>query len=82
MKKRINIMGSKVFYYLFVIPLSRMPYFILYRVSDFVYFLMYYIIGYRKKVIVDNISKSFPAKSSEEITKIVKKFYSHFCDLK
>tara|TARA_B110000977_G_scaffold116233_1_gene150158 strand:- start:129 stop:1025 length:897 start_codon:yes stop_codon:yes gene_type:complete len=81
MKKRINIMGSKVFYYLFVIPLSRMPYFILYRVSDFVYFLMYYIIGYRKKVIVDNISKSFPAKSSEEITKIVKKFYSHFCDL-
>tara|TARA_B110000093_G_scaffold44321_1_gene47390 strand:+ start:531 stop:1439 length:909 start_codon:yes stop_codon:yes gene_type:complete len=81
MKKRINIMGSKVFYYLFVIPLSRMPYFILYRVSDFFYFLMYYIIGYRKKVIVDNISKSFPAKSSEEITKIVKKFYSHFCDL-
>lgn len=74
-------MGSKLLFYLVIIPISKLPYFLLYGFSDFVYFLMYYIIGYRKKVIVSNIENSFPKKSTEEIKKITKKFYKHFVDL-
>ena len=45
------------------------------------YVFLYYMMGYRKKVITDNIRGSFPNKSPEEITKIVRDFYKHFCDL-
>ena len=81
MKKKLNTLLTKVFYYLIIIPLSLLPYFILYRISDFLFLLMYYVVGYRKKVITDNITKSFPDESPEEVTKLVKKFYKHFCDL-
>ena len=73
-------MGAKILYYLILIPISRLPYFILYGLSNLMCFVLYNI-GYRKKVIVENISNSFPAKSSLEVTKIVKEFYKHFCDL-
>ena len=42
---------------------------------------MYRIIGYRKKIITNNITNSFPEKNRNQIHKIVKQFYSHFCDL-
>ena len=43
--------------------------------------IMYYVIGYRKKVIRDNIFKSFPANSDKENKQMMRKFYLHFCDL-
>ncbi len=58
-----------------------MPYFILYGISNFMFVLMYYVIGYRKKVIVGNIYASFPDKNEKEKKNIVKGFYRHFCDL-
>jgi KDO2-lipid IV(A) lauroyltransferase len=42
---------------------------------------MYYIIGYRKKVVFNNIKLAFPKKSDEELNKISKKFFKHFVDL-
>ncbi len=42
---------------------------------------MYYVFGYRKKVIAGNIYKSFSNKSEKEKKRIVKDFYKHFCDL-
>lgn len=74
-------MGSFLLYYLFVIPLSILPMFFLYGLSNFMFFIMFHIFSYRKKVIQDNIYKSFPEKSVEEKKKIVKAFYKHFCDL-
>lgn len=59
---------------------SLLPWWILHRISDLAYFLIYYVIGYRKKVVIDNITQSFPEKSSEEILAIAKKFYLRFCD--
>ena len=44
------------------------------------YFFVCYILRYRRKVITDNLKNSFPEKSDEEIHKIRKEFYSHFCD--
>lgn len=59
---------------------SLLPFFILYALSDFVYFIMYHIVGYRKKVVFENLTSSFPEKSPEEIKIIAKKFYSGFID--
>ncbi len=70
-----------ILYYLVIKPISLLPYFILYGISDIFYYLFYYIIRYRKKVILDNLQRSFPDKSQSEIKALSKKFYRHFMDL-
>jgi KDO2-lipid IV(A) lauroyltransferase len=44
------------------------------------FFLNYYLVGYRKKVITQNLRNSFPEKTEEEIRDIKKKFYLNFSD--
>ncbi len=58
-----------------------MPFFMLYGLSDFVYLVLYKLIGYRKKVVFTNIQKSFPSKTLKEQKFIMDEFYKHFCDL-
>ncbi len=58
-----------------------MPFRALYFISNFMYFLLYKIAGYRRKVVNTNISNSFPTLSKKEVLKIEKEFYSHFCDI-
>lgn len=53
----------------------------MYIVSDGFYFLVYYIIGYRKAVVLENMRKSFPGKSEAELKSLSKKFYRYFCDV-
>jgi len=75
----------KTFFFYLIYPIvwlwSIMPMWILYRLSDFLYFIIYYIVGYRKKVIANNIEIAFPEKSPEEKKLILKKFYRHFTDI-
>ncbi|WP_339649033.1 lysophospholipid acyltransferase family protein [uncultured Salegentibacter sp.] len=61
--------------------ISILPFPLFYLVSDVVYFIVYYLIGYRKKTVTNNLKLVFPEKSTEEIIKIRKKFYSHMCDM-
>lgn len=68
-------------YYLVIIPISLLPFPVLYVISDFLYFLIYYVVGYRKKVVFTNIRNSFPEKTEWECIVISKLFYRHFCDL-
>jgi KDO2-lipid IV(A) lauroyltransferase len=49
--------------------------------SDFYYLVFYNLIGYRKKVVRGNLTRSFPEKTVAEIRAIEKAFYRHFCDL-
>jgi KDO2-lipid IV(A) lauroyltransferase len=72
---------SQFAYYFIILPLSWLPYWVLYRISDILYYLIYYLIGFRKKVVYQNLTNSFPDKSSAEIKQIAKNFYRHFCDL-
>ena len=60
--------------------LSRIPLGILYLFSNLVYFITFYIVGYRKKVVYANLKNAFPGKSSKEIKAIAKEFYKRFCD--
>lgn len=60
---------------------SLLPFSILYGLSDFTYLIVYYLAGYRKKVVRDNLKRSFTDKTDKELLTIEKKFYHHFCDL-
>ena len=71
--------------YILIYPIlwiiSILPFPIFYLLSDFIYFITYYIIGYRKKVVRANIKLALPHLSEAERLKIEKKFYSHMCDM-
>ncbi len=68
-------------FYVLILPLSWLPLEILYRFSDLLYWVGYRWVGYRKKVVLQNLRNSFPEKSEEEIQSIASHFYRHFCDL-
>lgn len=61
--------------------ISKLPFWLFYKVSDAVFVLVYYIIGYRKKTVTNNLQLVFPEKSSEEIKNIRTRFYKHMCDM-
>lgn len=61
--------------------ISRLPMRILYILSDVLYSLLFYVFGYRKKVVFENLKLSFPDKSIEELKTIQKKFFRHLTDL-
>ena len=60
---------------------SLLPFSILYVLSDFIYLIVYYLIGYRKNVVRENLKRSFPDKTDSELLVTEKKFYHHLCDL-
>jgi len=67
--------------YPFLWLISILPFRLLYAFSDFVYVLVYHIIGYRKKVVLENLTLVFPDKTEKEKKIIMKKFYHHLCDM-
>ncbi len=60
--------------------LSRLPFWVLHVKSYFIYLLLYYVIGYRKKVILNNLAIAFPNQTSKENKKTARKFVHHFAD--
>ena len=67
--------------YPFLWLVSILPFRLLYAFSDFLYFWIYLVFGYRKKVVKQNLNLVFPNKSQSEITTITTKFYHHLCDM-
>ena len=75
---------SKVGYHIvkgWVDFLSVHPYWLLYLKSDFYYLMTYHVVRYRRKVVRQNLLRSFPDKSHKEIKAIEKHFYRNLCDL-
>lgn len=72
---------GRILYYLLLKPLSLLPLAVSYRLSDVMFFTLYYLLRYRRKVVFTNLYNSFPDKSPREIETIGRKFYRHFCDL-
>lgn len=75
----------KYLVYLIVYPIlwciSILPFRLLYLFSDFVYIIVYRLIGYRKKTVRKNLSLTLPHLSDKERLVIEKKFYHHMCDM-
>ncbi|TDD75442.1 lysophospholipid acyltransferase family protein [Flavobacterium caseinilyticum] len=61
--------------------ISILPFRVFYRLSDIMYFLVYYIIGYRKKVVRANLAMALPHLNDEERLIVEKKSYHHLCDM-
>jgi KDO2-lipid IV(A) lauroyltransferase len=65
----------------FIYLLSVLPFPILYFVSDIFYAVLYYGVGYRKKVVLQNLRNAFPGKTEKEIQALCKKYFHYLCDL-
>jgi KDO2-lipid IV(A) lauroyltransferase len=57
---------------------SLLPMAFLYAMASFAFLLAYHVIGYRKAVVIQNISRSFPDMKYGEIRCIIAKFYACF----
>lgn len=66
--------------YVFFYLLSLLPWKVIYLISDFAYLIVYYVIGYRRQIVMDNLTIAFPDKSEEEKKVIAKEFYHNFVD--
>ncbi len=70
-------------YYIIYPPLyllSLLPWRIVYLLSDLAYLILYYVSGYRKDVVMKNLSIAFPEKSEAERVAIAKEFYHNLTD--
>lgn len=61
--------------------MSLLPLPVLYLLADFLFVLSYHVIGYRKKVVLQNLRNSFPDKADTELKGIAKTFYRQFADI-
>lgn len=58
-----------------------MPFWLLRLKADGIRILLYYVIGYRKKVVMTNLRNSFPQLTTKELKKIAWKYYLNIADL-
>ena len=66
--------------YGFAYAISLLPFRLLYLFSDALFLLVYYIVRYRRKVVKNNLSTSFPAYDEKQLLQIERRFYHWFCD--
>jgi KDO2-lipid IV(A) lauroyltransferase len=76
-------MRSILFYIFYVInwTITLLPIRVLYLFSDFLFLLLYYFPGYRRKIVAENLRNAFPGKSESERKVIAKRFYRHLADI-
>lgn len=67
--------------YPLLLIISILPFRILYILSDIICFIVYRVIGYRKKVVRSNLALALPHLSDQERLVIEKKSYKHLCDM-
>lgn len=58
--------------------IGRLPLWCLYRLSDILFFLVYYVIRYRRAVVYDNLRKGFPQWTDQACRRVSRSFYRHF----
>jgi Kdo2-lipid IVA lauroyltransferase/acyltransferase len=76
----MNAVAFYLFYGL-VWTITLLPLSILYLISDLLYLILYYIVGYRIKVVRTNLKNAFPEKTGSERKSIEKRFYRHLSDM-
>ncbi|MCH5309625.1 MAG: lysophospholipid acyltransferase family protein [Prevotella sp.] len=59
---------------------SLLPMRVHYLISDLLFWLLYGLLGYRRKVVWRNLKASFPEKTEEELRRTERGFYHFFCD--
>ncbi|GLR16724.1 lysophospholipid acyltransferase family protein [Portibacter lacus] len=77
MGKYISYITFRIFLFIF----KLLPFWVVYKIADLLYFLLFRVTGYRKKVIVTNLKNSFPDKSDADINLIAKSAYKNLADI-
>ena len=75
---------KKMTYYIFRLTVGLfkwLPYKILYGVADAITFILYRVVGYRKKVILNNLKNAFPEKSVQEMEQLLPAIYRNLADI-
>jgi len=67
--------------YPFIFIIAKLPLCILYGFSNLLYYLVYYVFGYRKNTVRHNLQLCFPQKTDKERLDIEKKSFRHFIDI-
>ncbi len=78
MKFKDKILYGMLYVWMYIHAL--LPFWVLYILSDFLYLILYYVAGYRKKVTRENLKNAFPDKSDSERLKIEREYYHFLCD--
>ncbi len=75
-------MGKILFsiFYGFLWLITLLPFWVLYRISDLIFVLVFWVFRYRRKVVAQNLANAFPEKSEAERKKIEFRFFRHLCD--
>ncbi|WP_336516986.1 lysophospholipid acyltransferase family protein [Pollutibacter soli] len=68
-----------ILYSLFFL-VSLLPMRVLYFFADLMFLIVYHAIGYRRKVVMQNLRRAFPDKSETELHRIEKQFYHNMID--
>ena len=66
---------------LFLYLISLLPFWLLYLISDLLFVVLYHIIGYRRKVVQENLRNSFPERTETERKQIEKNYFKYLADL-
>jgi KDO2-lipid IV(A) lauroyltransferase len=72
-------LSTIVFFFLYLV--SLLPFWFLFLIADVLYVLLYYITGYRRKVVYENLRNSFPEKTEKEIRLLEKQYFKYLGDL-
>jgi Kdo2-lipid IVA lauroyltransferase/acyltransferase len=76
--------GNAIIYYSlvpFLYFFSILPWPVLFVISDITFVFLYYVIGYRRRIVMENLTNSFPEKSRKELKSIEFRFYRFFTDM-
>ncbi len=72
---------SYYFIYPILYVISLLPFTVLYGLSSFIYFLLFYVFKYRRLVVWQNLKRAFPTKTDQDLRVIEKQFYKHLSDV-
>lgn len=75
-KKTFSPIGIFFLNFLSLLPLSLLFFF-----ADLAYYIVYYLVPYRKKVVRENLCNAFPEKTMPEIILIEKKFFKNLVSI-
>ena len=71
--------SERLLYWL-LYAISLLPMKVLYLISNALAYIAFSGIGYRKQIVMNNLSIAFPEKTEKEKVAIAKEFYLNFCD--
>jgi Kdo2-lipid IVA lauroyltransferase/acyltransferase len=80
MKSFLNLVAAAIFIS-FLILISVLPFFLLFLFAELIFVLLFWIVRYRRKVMVANLGTTFPEKSAPEIRRLLHKSYANLVDI-